>query len=99
MEVIMTKIRAVVVDPSAPDRLAIREVEAPSPAPNEALVRVASFSLNRGEVKNALTASTGTRPGWDLAGTVEQAAANGSGPAAGTRVVGLVPGGSWAELV
>ncbi len=31
--------------------------------------------------------------------TVEQAAANGSGPAAGSRVVGLVPSGSWAEFV
>lgn len=91
--------RAVVVDPTEPNRLAIREVAAPTPAANEALVRVAAFSLNLGEVRGAMTAAAGFRPGWDLAGTVEQAAASGSGPAAGTRIVGLVPPGGWAELV
>lgn len=91
--------RAVVVDPNEPNRLVIREVAAPTPAANEALVRVAAFSLNLGEVRSSMTAAAGFRPGWDLAGTVEQAAASGSGPAAGTRIVGLVPPGAWAELV
>ena len=36
----MSMIRAVVVDPEAPDRLVLREVAAPTPAPSEALVRV-----------------------------------------------------------
>jgi NADPH:quinone reductase len=39
----------------------------------------------------------GTRLGWDLAGVVEQPAAEGPGPARGARVVGLVRSGSWAE--
>ena len=39
----MPTIRAIVVDPGAPGRLAIREVDAPTPAPSEALVRVAAF--------------------------------------------------------
>lgn len=92
--------RAVVVDPSAPGRLAIREVEAPSPLPTQALIRVAASSLNRGEIRNAGTAPEGQRIGWDVAGTVEQAAANGSGPQVGARVVGLSsPPMGWAELV
>lgn len=95
----MSTIRAVVVDPEAPDRLALREVAAPQPAPSEALVRVAAISLNRGEVRRVQAAATGWRPGWDIAGTVERAAADGSGPAAGTRVVGLLPAGAWAEAV
>src|SRR5262245_30495122 len=93
----MEQIRAVVVDPSAPGRLAIKPVPGPSPLPSEAVVRVAAVSLNLGEVRRAMTADAGWRPGWDLAGTVDKAAADGSGPRVGTRVVGFVPSGAWAE--
>src|SRR5690242_459248 len=44
-------------------------------------------------------AAAGWRPGWDLAGTVERAAADGTGPGAGARVVGFLPEGAWAERV
>lgn len=95
----MSKIRAVVVDHDVPNRLTLREVEAPAPSPSEALVRVSAVSLNRGEVRRATTLDApGARPGWDLAGTVEQAAADGSGPPEGARVVGFLPSGAWAEL-
>ncbi|HZO88678.1 MAG TPA: hypothetical protein VFB38_10105 [Chthonomonadaceae bacterium] len=91
--------RAVVVDPTASGRLVICEVEPPAPGPSEAVVRVTAISLNRGEVGYSRHAEAGWRPGWDLAGVVEQAAADGSGPKAGARVVGILRGGAWAEYV
>ena len=91
--------RAVVVDPAAPGRLVIQSVPAPVPDRGEAVVRVRAISLNRGEVRRSTMADAGWRPGWDLAGHVEKAAADGSGPKVGTRVVGLLPEGVWAEWV
>ena len=60
-------------------------------------MRVAAISLNRGEVRRAMSAEAGWRPGWDLAGTVERAARDGSGPPSGSRVVGFLASGAWAE--
>ena len=95
----MNRNRAVVVDPDAPGRLVIRPVTDPIPERSEAVVRVQAISLNRGEVRRSTQATAGWRPGWDLAGVVEAAAADGSGPRAGARVVGLVLEGAWAERV
>ncbi|NEU73410.1 zinc-binding dehydrogenase [Hassallia byssoidea VB512170] len=95
----MNKMRAVVVDPNVTGRLTISEVDAPVPTPSQALIKVAAISLNRGEVKRSTTAEAGWQPGWDLAGTVEVAAADGSSPPSGTRVVGFVKEGAWAEFV
>ena len=94
----MVPMRAVVVDPDAEGGLSVAEVDEPEPTASEALVRVAAVSLNRGEVRRAEGSEPGFRPGWDLAGTVEQAAADGSGPQEGSRVVGFLPSGAWAEL-
>jgi NADPH:quinone reductase len=91
--------RAVVVDPEAPGRLVLRAVSDPVPDRGEAVVRLKALSLNRGEVRRAGMAAAGWRPGWDLAGTVERAAADGSGPRVGARVVGLLGEGAWAERV
>ncbi|MCI0549170.1 MAG: zinc-binding dehydrogenase [Candidatus Rokubacteria bacterium] len=91
--------RAVVVDPEAPGRLVIRPVPEPAADRGEAIVRVRAISLNRGEVRRSGMAAAGWRPGWDLAGEVERAAADGSGPRAGARVVGFLPEGAWAERV
>jgi NADPH:quinone reductase-like Zn-dependent oxidoreductase len=91
--------RAVVVDPEAPGRLVLRDVPAPIAERSEAIVRVRAISLNRGEVRRATQAAAGWRPGWDLAGEVERAAGDGSGPRVGERVVGLLGEGAWAERV
>ena len=94
------QIRAVVVDPSVPGRLAIREASLRDPDRDEVRVRVTAISLNRGETRRALqVAEPGWRPGWDFAGIVESAAADGSGPEPGSRVVGILPSGAWAERV
>jgi NADPH2:quinone reductase len=90
---------AVVVDPEAPGRLVIRQVPDPTPDRGDAVVRVRAISLNRGEVRRAGMAAAGWRPGWDLAGDVERVAADGSGPRAGARVVGLLPEAAWAQRV
>ena len=95
----MSDNRAVVVDPESPGRLVLRAVPGPTPDRGEAIVRVRAISLNRGEVRRSTLAAAGWRPGWDLAGHVERAAADGSGPQVGARVVGLLPEGAWAERV
>src|SRR5450759_4803751 len=91
--------RAVIVDPSVQERLIFRDVGYPAASFSEALIRVKAISLNRGEVHTALNAEAGWRPGWDLAGIVEKEAADGSGPHVGSRVVGMLFSGSWAEVV
>ena len=57
-----------------------------------------AISLNRGETRRLETLEPGTVTGWDLAGVVVRAAADGSGPPEGARVVGLMASGAWAEL-
>lgn len=95
----MSEIRAVVVDPTVEGRLSIQTVAPPNPTPSQAIVRVQAISLNRGEVRRALGADAGWRPGWDIAGVVDRKAANGTGPPEGARVVGFMRAGGWAEQV
>ena len=94
------QVRAVVVDPTAPGKLAIKPIELRDPDRDEVAVRVTAISLNRGETRRAVQqAEPGWRPGWDFVGVTETGAADGSGPTPGTRVVGILPSGAWAERV
>ena len=77
--------------------VALAEVDEPRPRLGEAVVEVEAFSLNRGEVKRLAGQREGFVPGWDVAGVVAAPAADGSGPPAGARIVGLVTSGAWAE--
>ncbi|MFB4300207.1 zinc-binding dehydrogenase [Actinomadura sp. NTSP31] len=91
--------RALLVDHSSASGLRLGETAAPVPEPHQALVRVSATSLNFGEVRHGIAGSPdGTVLGWDAAGVVERAAADGSGPAAGTPVVTIGFDGAWAEL-
>ncbi|ANY07371.1 zinc-binding dehydrogenase [Pseudonocardia sp. HH130630-07] len=89
---------ALVVDPAAPARLRPATVPDPVPGPGELLVRVTAASVNPGELAALATAAPGTVPGWEAAGVVVEPAADGSGPARGSRVVTAGWGGGWAGL-
>jgi NADPH:quinone reductase len=88
---------AVVNTPGGSTPVELREVAEPQPAPNEALVEVGAFSLNRGELRLFQIRPEGWRPGQDISGVVLKQAADGIGPAAGTRVVALTDNAGWAE--
>lgn len=94
----MSTMRAIFADPQAKGHLVLGETPMPAPSPSQALVKVTAVSLNRGEVRRAMAAQERYIPGWDIAGLVEQPAADGTGPRAGARVVGLVNAGAWAEF-
>jgi len=89
--------KAYVVDSGDSAGYRMQEVAEPRPAPDEVLVAVEAFSLNHGELPHGGMFPPGTVPGWDAAGRVVTAAADGSGPPVGTRVVTQGPGGAWAE--
>ncbi|WP_404954982.1 zinc-binding dehydrogenase [Streptomyces sp. 147326] len=77
--------------------VAFAEVPQPVPEPGEALIKVEAFAPNRGETFLLERPRPELLPGKDIAGLVVQAAADGSGPGIGTRVVGHPAQGGWAE--
>jgi NADPH2:quinone reductase len=95
----MTSMRALLHDPAAPHGVRFGEVPVPEPASDQTLIRVAATSLNFADVGFGPSAgiSEGV-PGFDASGIVLSAAADGSGPPPGTRVVSFGWSGAWAEL-
>lgn len=90
---------ALAISSDSPNRLKLTEIDEPNCDANEALVTVHATSLNRGELRLLGIRPDGWIPGQDIVGIVEQAAADGSGPPAGARVVALVDEAGWAERV
>ncbi|OQP57161.1 hypothetical protein A3860_11395 [Niastella vici] len=90
-----TMMNAIFTDPDT-QGFTFRKTAIPVPTPGQALIKVNTFSLNQGETRTAMAATTSYIPGWDFAGVIVKAAADGSTPATGTRVFGYVAQASWA---
>jgi NADPH2:quinone reductase len=94
-----THMRALVHHRARRHMLRMDSAPTPEPGPSQALVQVVAFSFNFGEVAfRTPDLPDGTVPGWDAAGIVVGAAADGSGPAVGSRVVTFGWAGAWAEF-
>ncbi|GAA3648127.1 zinc-binding dehydrogenase [Nonomuraea antimicrobica] len=91
--------RALIYDPDAARGVRFGEVDEPQPRESQALIKVEAASLNFGELAFAARQlRPGAVFGKDAAGTVLQAAADGSGPPEGARVTSFAGTGGWAEL-
>jgi NADPH2:quinone reductase len=75
----------------------LSDVAEPAAAPNEVLIEVEAFSINRGETFQLENPQPGWRPGKDVVGRVTRVAGDGTGPSLGTRVVGHPAANGWAE--
>ncbi|OQO89708.1 hypothetical protein B1813_22690 [Saccharomonospora piscinae] len=83
--------------PDTPSGLTLRETFDPTPLPHETLVRVEAFAPNPGDLAALPGLPPGSVPGWDGSGVVLEAAADGSGPGQGERVLFLGLAGGWAQ--
>ncbi len=88
-----------VTDPAAPAGIIRRELPEPHPGEHDVVVEVAAYSVNRGELALIEARPDAWAPGQDVAGVIAAAAADGTGPAVGTRVVGIADQGGWSERV
>jgi NADPH:quinone reductase len=88
-----------------PEVLTWDDVPEPVPGPGELLVRVSAFAVNWADLLERAGRYPGSPPppyatGHDLAGVVVGHGPGVTGPAAGTRVFGVIPrGGAAADLV
>jgi len=95
----------VMTEPGDPDVLELREVERPSPGPEDLLVRVSSSGINRADLLQR-RGRYPVPPGWptdilglEFAGVVEEAGTACRSFGVGDRVMGVLGGGGYAEYV
>jgi len=98
--------RAVVIrEPGGPHVLEEREVAVPEPGPGEVRIRVGAVGMNRADLLQRLgryPAPPGYRddiPGLEVAGKIDRVGDDVDGLQVGDRVMGVVGGGGYAELV
>lgn len=89
--------RALVCSGTEVPAVDLLEVDEPTPRDDELVLEVEAASINRGELRLLSFRPAGWRPGQDIAGTVVEAAADGSGPPVGSRIVAWVDQAGWAE--
>lgn len=87
-----------------PEVIRVTEVPIPEPGPGEARVRVLAAGLNYSDIALREGRYVGTTPlplrlGRELCGVVDCLGPDAAGPAPGTRVVGIVPCGAFADFV
>jgi NADPH:quinone reductase len=102
----MRTMRAVVITRAgAPDVLELRDVARPEPGPEQVLVRVHATAVNRADLlqrAGRYPAPAGVPadiPGLEYAGVIEAVGRRVTRWRPGTRAMGLVGGGSYAEYV
>jgi NADPH:quinone reductase len=99
--------RAIVLtEYGGPEVLRIREIPAPAPGAEELLVRVRATALNRADLlqRTGRYPQPGPKPeheipGLEFAGTVEAAGERVRELRSGDRVMGLLAGGGYADMV
>ncbi|MGO3599997.1 MAG: zinc-binding dehydrogenase [Enterococcus faecalis] len=68
----------------------------PIPQENELVIDVKAFSLNPGDVSNALSETAGFTPGWDFSGVVIDSGSLNHQSLIGKKIVGIKPDfGTW----
>ena len=90
-----------VKQPGGAEQLQVVEYEKPIPKSGELLIKVKATAVNRTDIINRESSSgylDNPILGVEVAGTVEEAGASAK-TAIGTRVMGLVNGGGYAEYV
>ena len=94
-----TTMRAITFDPRNEPPVRFAEVEPPQPRPGTCVVDVRAIGINFVDIAYARQRRTpGDVLGLDFAGSVREPAPDGTGPAAGSRVVGFA-NSAWAQQV